>query len=92
MTSNLAHILHRVQLIGKMSLEKFESTIDPDQYKKCVAKVKSKKQNTWYTLITEAILDYFYMVFPHYPHFAILLGFPSFIILTLSIFTFATRD
>ena len=37
-TANLAHILHRVQLTGKMSLDKFESAIDPEQYKKCEAK------------------------------------------------------
>ena len=44
-----------------MNLDKFESAIDPEQYKKDEAKQKTK-HGTWYTLTFEAFLEYFYMV------------------------------
>ena len=80
-TSNLAHVLHRVQLIGKMSLDKFESANDSDKYQKCEAKNKAKK-TTWYTLTQEAFLKYFGMVISFEPRisswffFFLLVQFP----------------
>jgi hypothetical protein len=60
--SNLVHILHRMQTVGKLDLKEFKEILTPEEYEATRIENMKPEKKTWYPLSRTRFLEYLYSV------------------------------